>query len=287
MFGSSLAVILITFQAFVYKKVRTAKVVLVDYHTNLKTESEKKTERCRMNKKAFVMVLFLFFSIAILPVVAQTAKTIVAKYGSTPTIDGFVGDSEWSDASSISFNGTQVFVKQDGANLYVGFKAPVRSQSAMFIYFDINNDNSSTLNSDDICIGMIYNGTLSEFHKASNSVLWELTSASGWTASFQTTTTTCEAEFRIGYAKLSLTAGIEKTLGINFNYVSFATSENYFWSFNPDVQNTSITPSTWGSINSSGYNWIPEFPSLLILAFFVVAASLITIASKKRTLLCN
>jgi len=232
-----------------------------------------------MNKKAFVVVLLLLFSVLILPVVAQTDKTIVAKSGSPPTIDGLVGDSEWSDASSISFNGTQVFVKQDGANLYIGFKAPVLSQSAMFIYFDINNDNSSTLNSDDICIGMNYNDTLSEFHKAASSQLWELTSASGWTASFQTTTT-CQAEFKIGYAKLSLTAGIDKILGINFNYVSFAGGlENYFWS--SISQNTSITPSSWGRINSVGYNWVPEFPSLLVLSLMMIAVLFLSVTYKR------
>jgi hypothetical protein len=232
-----------------------------------------------MNKNALVIVIFCF-CIMIAPVTAQTGKTVVAKHGSTPTIDGVVNDSEWSDASSVIFNGVQVFVKQDDANLYVGFKAPFLLQSAMFIYFDVNNDNSSSLEPDDICIGMNYNGTLSEFHKSSSTALWELASASGWTAGFQATSTTCEAEFKIGYAKLGITAGTDKTMGIDFNYVSFATSENYFWSYDPNYQ-TSITPSSWGSISFGGYNGIPEFPTIALLSLMMIAVLFLAIVYRR------
>jgi hypothetical protein len=233
-----------------------------------------------MDMKKLVIVLLFCFSISVLPVIAQIGEAVVAKYGSTPTIDGLVGESEWSDASSISFNGVQVFVKQDSVDLYVGFKAPFLSQSAMFMYFDVNNDNSSILESDDICVGINYNSTLSEFHPASTG-LWELASSSGWSASFQEASTTCQAEFRISYAKLGLTAGTDKTLGINFEYVSFDTLEDYFWSFDPNIQQSSLDPSTWGSINSSGYNWIPEFPSLFVLSILMIAVPLVSAIYRK------
>jgi len=46
---------------------------------------------------------------------------IVAVYGSTPTIGGAINIHEWSDAASVSINETEVLIKQDGVNLYIGF----------------------------------------------------------------------------------------------------------------------------------------------------------------------
>lgn len=232
-----------------------------------------------MNKNTLI-ILTLCASIMISPVIAQTTNTVVAKYGSSPIIDGTVDDSEWSDASTITFNGVQVFVKQDGVHLNVAFKSPVLEDSGMFIYIDVNNDNSTTLSSDDICIDALANGTRSEFHKASGAAVWELASASGWTGAFLRTATACQAEFSIDYSKLGLVAGTEKTMGINFEYVSFLTLEDYFWSFN-SAYVTNRAPFTWGSINSSGYNWIPEFPSLAIVSLIMMAMPFVAIAYRR------
>jgi len=105
-----------------------------------------------MNNNVMVVVLFLCFSAIVAPVLAQTGNVVIAKYGSTPTIDGLVGDAEWSDASLVSFNETQVFIKQDGKNLYVGFKAPIYPFSVMNVLIDVNNDKGLLPQLDDMAL---------------------------------------------------------------------------------------------------------------------------------------
>ena len=241
-----------------------------------------------MDKKR-ISILFIislsFFTIA--QVLAQSGNSIVAKYGSTPTIDGLVGDAEWSDASTISFDGAQVFVKQDGSSIHVGFKTPILQEELVSILFDVENDKGSYLTSNDIGIFIWYNGTTFESHKDTSQNGWLLTSVSGWTAISQTTSTNCHAEFKISYSKLNITAGTDKALGINFGFgsaISSSSSELYFWSGSDGgSSHTGVNPSEWGTLNSSGYDWVPEFPSLFILSGLLIAVPLIAIAYRKRT----
>jgi hypothetical protein len=218
------------------------------------------------------MVLLFCFSILVLPTIAQSSSTIIAKNGSTPTIDGLVGTSEWSDASTLSFNGTQVFVKQDGNNLYIAFKAPVYVASVMNVYIDVNNDKGSTLQSDDATLSVGNDDTTKESNVVSNA--WARTAVSGWTGRSQTASNTIQFEISVTFAKLNVVAGSSRTLGINFGY---QTSNNppaleaiFYWLNTAGLAQPGINPSAWGTMNSTGFNWIPEFPSLLILPLFIV-----------------
>jgi hypothetical protein len=243
-----------------------------------------------MNKYAVVTILLLCFSISILPATAQSL-TIIAKSGSTPTIDGLIVDSEWNDASSVSFNGTQVFLKQDSKNLYIAFKAPIYPLSVMSVYIDVNNDRGLLLQSDDIAIGVANSNTLAEGHVVNNA--WTPAGISGWTGISQTASNIVQAEFNVTYAKLNIVAGSNKTFGINFAY---QTSSNlptlgtvFTWSNPGNLAQPENNPSAWGIMNSNGYNWIPEFSSLLALSLLMMATLFLTIGyrhshNKKSTL---
>ena len=232
-----------------------------------------------MNNKVLVLVLFLCFPIIVAPILAQTGNVIIAKSGSTPIVDGLVGDSEWNDASIVSFNGTQVFLKQDGKNLCVGFKAPIYPFSVMNVLIDVNNDRGLLVQSDDIAIGIDNSNTLGEAHVVNNQ--WDRTSVSGWTGQSQTASNIIQAEFSIPYAKLNIVAGHDKTFGINFAYQTSSNppAATVFWWLNPaGLAQPENNPSAWGTMNSTGYNWIPEFPSLLALSLLMTAMLFLTIA---------
>jgi hypothetical protein len=155
----------------------------------------------------------------------------------------------------------------------------------MVIYLDINNDKSYSPQSDDIGIAVVANNnTLREGHGTGLAEgMWTDASVSGWIASSKTTST-CQAEFKIDYTKLNIIAGNEKTLGINFAYFTSYTryvGTFFFWS-KGGVNDPDLNPSTWGTLSSNGYNWIPEFPSLVILFSLIMAIPLIAVAWKKR-----
>jgi len=236
-----------------------------------------------MNNKLIVVVLFLCFSAAVITPIFAQFPTIVAKSGSTPTIDGVVNDNEWNNASSVSFSGVQVFLKQDGKNLYVAFKGPVYPLTIMNVLFDVNNDRTLLPQSDDLTLGVQSNNILGEAHVVNNQ--WDRITPSGWTGASQTISNTIQAEFSIPYAKLNIVAGTDKTLGINFAYQTLTNPPNpgtvFWWSNSADLANPEMTPSAWGRINSTGYNWVPEASSLLILSILMVTISLILIARKK------
>jgi hypothetical protein len=232
-----------------------------------------------MNRKPFGIVLLFCFSISVLPAIAQIPSTIIAKSGSTPTIDGLVGSSEWSDASTVSFNGTQVFLKQDGQNLYIAFKAPIYPASVMNVAFDVNNDRGLIPQSDDITLGIDNSNTLGEAHVVNNQ--WDRVPVSGWTGQSQTASNIIQAEFSIPYAKLNIVAGSNKTLGINFAYLTSSnppTPGTVFWWLNTaNLAQPELNPSAWGVMSSTGYSWVPEFSSLLALSLLMVTMLFLTI----------
>ena len=122
-------------------------------------------------------------------IVEGQPNKIVAVSGSTPMIDGVIG-GEWSDASSLSFNNTEVFVKQDGENLYIAFNVSDPTPNAnenVHIFFDVNHDEGTTPKSDDIVISVFRNGTLVEGYLVNGTYV----NATGWTASVYNTTQLC------------------------------------------------------------------------------------------------
>jgi len=89
---------------------------------------------------SFILCLFLLVMMA---EGFNPAYEIAAVAGSTPSIDGVIASGEWDDASSVSFNNTVVYVKQDGKNLYVAFNvsdSTVENQDVVAIFIDVDNN---------------------------------------------------------------------------------------------------------------------------------------------------
>jgi len=209
---------------------------------------------------------------------------IVAPYGSTPTIDGTIDSHEWNDSASVSFNNTKVFVKQDGINLYIGFNNSddqFHDEDAIVVAIDVDHDRSQWLQTDDVGLCVYRNGTLIEGYVVGNT--WALREVSGWTAVVNSTLDMWQVEFNITYAKINVVARVERTIGVVFvRYRGLEASSPEMFSWPPGMvpSNPTGNPSTWGAITSTGYNWIPEFPSLPILLLSI--ATLLTVIVKRK-----
>jgi hypothetical protein len=200
---------------------------------------------------------------------------IVAVSGSTPTIDGQINVDEWNDASiKLLDDDTTFYLKQDGENLYVGFNvsdSTYRPEDGVAIYIDMENDKSTSLRAGDIWAVAYRDGNMFEGNVTAGT--WTFTTVSGWTAQVHSASKLYQVEFNITYAKIDVVAGIEKTIGAAFqrsnNGMSFSA-----W---PSTGFIKTSPATWGNITSTGYNWVPEFPSFIILPLFMIATLLVII----------
>jgi hypothetical protein len=215
------------------------------------------------------------------------AYEVVAVYGSTPTIDGAINASEWSDASSVSFNDTEVFVKQDGENLYIALNvtdAPLMhiERDSIQISFDVDHDGSNTLRPDDLLFGVFRNGTFLEAYVLWGT--WAVKEVSGWAAVVNSTPDMWQAEFNITYSKVNVFAGVEKTIGVSIGWYlhSEEGQTRAFWP--PEGYNDwyQMSPSAWGAITSAGYNWIPELPSFVIMPLFMIMTLLAVIVYRRK-----
>lgn len=224
------------------------------------------------------MFVVVFLCLSLVIGVRGDAYEVIAKSGSTPTIDGSIGAIEWEDANYVSFNETTVYVKQDGVNLYIGFNISDATffalDSAMF-FIDIDHDQSATLQPDDVAIVVLRNGTLLEANVTGGS--WNMwIEVSGWTASVNDSGDVWQVEFSISYSKIEVTAGIPKTIG-----AAFAASDDgaypSTWPPTSPSEPVDSSPARWGDINSTGYDWVPEFSSFLFLPLFIATASFVAL----------
>lgn len=223
-----------------------------------------------------IILAFLLTSLVISPLIVtvfSSYEKMVAVYGSTPTIDGFIEDYEWNDASSIAIPVTggancTLYAEQDGANLYVGFDIPDTTYNASDgcgIILDVNHDENISLQTDDIWLASSRKGSLSEKNVTFGG--WYPTSVSDWKANASSSASGWQSEYNITYSKVNVTAGTDKTLGINFLVVDSYVEKGWYTWASPWI----TEPATWGDMTSNGYNWIPEFstwsllPSLLVL----------------------
>ena len=237
--------------------------------------------------KLSLWVILLFIYLNLVPINVNGTRdnyVINAVSGSTPQIDGFLSDGEWSDAASVSFNYTNVYVKQDGANLYLGFNvsnALIHEEDFIALYLDVIHDESQTLQPDDLTIGIYRNRTLFEREVISGS---RISSAiSGWTASSQLDLIRWQAEFNITYSKIGVTAGVNKTIGVVFLSTKRegAQSHPFTWPHG-QIDNLDANPSLWGDITSTGYNWVPEFSPIFFLLLIILGTQLILSFYKNR-----
>lgn len=201
-----------------------------------------------------------------------------------PTIDGSISVGEWNDAASVSYyNITFLFLKQDGKNLYIAFNisdATYDSEDWTAVYIDVNHDKSMTLQPDDIAIGLYRDGTFGEANVTDGK--WTEIEASGWSANRTTFSDMQQVEFNISYTKIDVIAGVEKTLGVAFS-INAEGSDAFTWPPpNGSWDDLIKTPYYWGDVASAGYDWIPEFPSFLVLPLFMMATLLIVIIYKRK-----
>jgi len=144
-----------------------------------------------IKKRTCTLLLLISFSVVAFRVCGSNGYEIVAVDGSTPNVDGFIDPVEWSDAASVSEGNTEVFVKQDGTNLYVAFNVsnkPFQEHDVVGIYFDVDHDENATLQPDEIAMGTYRNGTLIEANVTGG--MWTFISVSGWTSEVNSTLTT-------------------------------------------------------------------------------------------------
>jgi len=243
-------------------------------------------QRCDMIKKlALTFVLAICFSFMVIGVRGHNpVYEVVAVYGSTPTIDGAINIPEWSDAASVFFNNTKVFVKQDGINLYIGFnnsETQFHDEDCVVVQIDADHDGSLTLQSDDVGLCVYRNGTLIEANVTGGT--WAITEVSGWTAVVNSTFDMWQVEFNITYSKINVVAGVGKTIGAVFAcYRGLEDSSPNVFSWPPRYTEIYANPSMWGDITSAGYNWIPEFPPWIILPALLVIVTLTTLLRKRK-----
>jgi hypothetical protein len=234
----------------------------------------------KLNGK-FLAMLCLVFCLSLIVVAAECHEPgyeIDAVYGTTPSIDGQISGAEWKDATEESYTKTKVYVKQNGVSLYIAFNVSDNtvssSKDGVGFFIDVDHNGGTSRKSDDIFFGIYRNNTRIEFHDEDPPV-----SPSDWSASAYSTSSYWQAEFRISYTKIGLTAGVTKTLGI-----MFTTQDNPDWYFWPPMSELeAYIPDNWGDLVSSEH-WIPEFPAtammIMILLMFTLA---IVVPKLKKT----
>jgi hypothetical protein len=231
-----------------------------------------------MNRKPILtFILLLSFALITIEVKAYNSQyQINAPFGSTPVINGLIGASEWSDAFIRTSGNATVYIKQDGKSLYVAFNvidSTVDVTDGAYIAIDKNNVGGTSLNVDDIYFIVFRNGTEAEADGAS-----PLLFPSGWEAGATSTNDAWEVELNITFSKIAISAGQPKTVGLLISYDD--EPNQFYWPPITDLEAT--TPSNWGNLYSS-YNWIPEFPSFLILLLFMIVTLLAaTVYRRKR-----
>jgi hypothetical protein len=238
-----------------------------------------------------ISVLTILFGVA--AVLAHPSNAIIAVYGSTPTIDGFIGAGEWDDASAVTVSFTEganctVYAKQDRVNLFIGVSIPdntFNSSDSCVTLLDPDYDQSDSLQPDDMWLAISRQG-----HQAEQNVTWQVTdgygsygwlstSVSNWTLKSNSNTSRWQAEYNITYSKIGVQAGTNKSLGLAFAIIDKDVPSGwYMWPCEASI----TKPSTWGELASNGYNWVPEFStwtSLLLLLIVLTVA--ITICRRR------
>lgn len=215
-----------------------------------------------------IVIIFLFF--AVFTIFGENGRDIIVPSGSTPTVDGSLIVSEWDDAVSVSVNGshpvvTQVaFLKLDGKSLYVGLNVSdstvYSDRDAAVLIIDVNHDGGVNPKVDDVITGVVRNGTVFEYVGNGTTTLIP-SSVSGWSAAtWNEENDMWTAEFNITYAKIGITSGEQRTLGIIIGVTDiFAKYDTgyYATSFTwPPGATGELGIQNWGRARMSP--WAPE-----------------------------
>lgn len=205
--------------------------------------------------------------------------SVDAVAGSTPNIDGAIGGIEWSTASYFKYAVADYFevicyVMQDGEKLYIALNIDDNrpwGTDGPILYFDTNNDNATPPQQDDIKYIIYRNGIISR--EVGNGTDWVQESSTDWSAARTTSSNGWQVEFSFDYSELSITAGVEKTLGF------------HVWTWDVDEFGDWAGSGTWpyegdvsGDIVSVPPHWIPELSTwtsmILILMVLAVAITI-------------
>jgi len=203
-------------------------------------------------------------------------ETVVAVYGTTPTVNGIISAGEWDDASTVTFTVTDgatctVYVKQDGSHLYVAFDildATGDNLDLSEVYLDVEHDGGENPRTDDLLFKVRRDGVIKEGYVVSGG--WVLRDPDGWTAArLWHTGTGWQTEYSIPYSKIGVTAGEEKTLGVMFKTYDQTPGSSFGWPHDWSY----MEPDTWADLTSpSPWFWIPEIPSSLVAIALILAA---------------
>lgn len=224
--------------------------------------------------------MLLCLSVAVTEVLGHPDSEVVANYGPTPTIDGTISLGEWDDAATVPFNETTVYVMHDGVNLYVAFDVSDSTYSvgdSCAIYFDVEHQGGTSLESDDIRLIVKRDGSLIEheatyFGDPTNDWFWTAATVSGWTANLSSNTV-WQVEYNITYSKINVTPDTAKTLGVefeSFDYRATPPGITSIWPYSTDPDYHK-KPILWGDMIGE-YDWVPEFSNLWILVIVFTAA---------------
>lgn len=217
---------------------------------------------------------------------------VIAVFGSTPIIDGSIEAGEWNDAFIITIpvtNNTDctVYIKQDGANLYLGFHTPditYNGSDRCVVILDINYDQSTSLQADDKWLAVFRGDNITEYNVTSSG--WFPTKVSGWTANSSSTASIWQSEYNITYSKLHVNPSTSKTLGVAFLVVDEDVEMG--WRVWPERARILI-PSTWNDVTSNGYNWAQKssfwtslFPFIIVLITGIIIVIVVRAGYKRR-----
>lgn len=242
-----------------------------------------------MDGKALIFIpLITVLFCSVFSTVKGVEDTIVCNLGLTPDIDGVVDATEWQDATSMNFDvlnpmeelrftGT-FYAKHDEANLYLAMYLPDTTPEYVDfveICFDPNNDKSAGILPDDLGYWLYRNGEAIQVRPEGTTPPYDFT----W--QMANDSEKWQFEFALPYSELGITAGESKTIGFAFMILDNpgAVLDMGFYYFPEDYEGDS--PQTYGNITSE-VNWIPEFPSAIILPLVMLAILITTIVTKKR-----
>jgi hypothetical protein len=266
-----------------------------------------------MLKKSFLALVCALLIFALrFNVKAHSSDEVVAVYGKTPTIDGVISPGEYSDANTVTYQGTSgsieelylvtVYVKQDGKNLYIAFDIPdttwmwtqmqgedeyelvVYEPDFSWVLLDLEHDGGTVPQTDDLALLVSRWGGQMEGHGNPSSIDWWEShiwvTPNGWTAaSFNNQYCGFQTEYSIPYSKIGITAGVAKTLGVAFMNEDSNFEMTWFSAWPPSEWGESdyevrAKPDVWGDLTSGApYFWIPEPPPLVAIALMLAAVT--------------
>jgi hypothetical protein len=147
------------------------------------------------------------------PPYLSDADTADAPYGPgpSPVVDGRISPGEYAIAHKLVFPGyggdVEVFFKEDASYVYLAFDFghPQTSGSAAQVFLDTQHNGGTAPQADDYRLSVTRSGSTME-NRGTGTSWGSPTAPVSWTAATTTTLSGWQAEFRIEYAKLGVTA---------------------------------------------------------------------------------